>query len=106
MPIEGGPTNGYVKGWGSLASATSGEAVALAKAGDFNVSLTGPFVGTVVPERSFDGTTWMPFTYVDGTAITYSAPFTTILSEPERGVLWRIRCTSLTSGSVGWRISQ
>jgi hypothetical protein len=74
--------------------------------GDFNLSLSGTFVATVQVERSFDaGTTWLPVTYVDGSALNWTAPVSTTLNEPESGVLYRLNCTAYTSGTVTYRIS-
>lgn len=75
---------------------------------DFNVTIWGTFTGTIRPERSFDGgVTWVPYVYIDGSALTWSSPASTALFEPENGVLWRLNCTSLQNGgTVYWRISQ
>jgi hypothetical protein len=74
--------------------------------GDFNVSLWGTFAATVQLERSFDaGATLLPVTYVDGSALSWSGPVSTTLSEPESGLLYRLNCTAFTSGTVNYRIS-
>jgi len=111
MPIEGGREAGYVVGTGSFSATGNGQGVQLVRRGDFNVSIWiasgNTFAGTVVAERSFDGgVTWLPFTYIDGSAPSWSAPMSTILSEPENGVFWRLRCSVFTSGTINWRIGQ
>ncbi|AWJ91415.1 hypothetical protein Sp245p_16345 (plasmid) [Azospirillum baldaniorum] len=75
--------------------------------GKFNVSIWGAFVATVALERSFDGgTTWLNCTRPDGTANAFTAPASLVCDEPETGVLYRLICSSYTSGTVNWRISQ
>jgi hypothetical protein len=74
---------------------------------DFNWSLWGTFVATVVLERSFDsGSTWHPLTG-GGTVIS---SVTTAVSETQResevGVIYQLRCSAYTSGTVNYRISQ
>ncbi|PZR36503.1 hypothetical protein [Caulobacter segnis] len=76
----------------------------------FNVTLSGVGVGTVVLERSFDkGVTWSGI-YAAGVQFyswTYSGtPISEITVEPENNVYYRLRATSLTSGSINYRISQ
>lgn len=75
---------------------------------DYNVSVWGTFVGTVVLERSFDGgTTWIPMLRTNtATAISYTVPSTEILWEPEDSVLVRLRCSAFTSGTISYRLSQ
>ena len=74
--------------------------------GNFNISVWGTFVATVELERSFDGgTTWIRVTFSDGGALTYKAPASAVWSEAEYGVLFRLRCTAYTSGSINWRLS-
>jgi hypothetical protein len=73
--------------------------------GSFNVSLWGTFVGTVQIERSFNGTTWLPCTNL-GAAVTFTAPMTEVLNEPEQYVTYRLNCTAYTSGTINYRISQ
>lgn len=74
--------------------------------GKFNVSLWGTFVGTVQVERTFDGgSNWLPCTNL-GASVTFTAPMTEVLEEPERGPTYRLNCTSYTSGTISYRISQ
>jgi hypothetical protein len=74
--------------------------------GSFNFALWGVFVGTVVVETSFDGgVTAIPGGDSDG-PISFSQPVRTVLEAPENGVLYRVRCTSWTSGAINVRLSQ
>ena len=74
--------------------------------GNFNVSVWGTFVATVALERSFDGgTTWIRVTFSDGGILAYTAPASAVWSEAEYGVMFRLRCTAYTSGTVHWRLS-
>lgn len=90
---------------GTLTSAAAGAGMYVV--GNFNISVSGTFVATLIPERSFDGgTTYLPLAFSDGTTISYSAPASATWSEPETGVLYRVRCSAFTSGTIAWRISQ
>jgi hypothetical protein len=72
----------------------------------FNFSLWGTFVGTVIVDRSFDGgTTWLPLTAL-GTSISFTAPCSEVFEEPEDGVIYRVRCSAYTSGTINYRLSQ
>jgi hypothetical protein len=106
MPVDGNATLGYVKGTGTFTAVGAGAAVPIARRGDFNLSLQGTFTATVALQRSFDGTTWETLTYSDGSALSWTAPFSSTWSEPEAGVQYRFNCTAYTSGSLAWRISQ
>jgi len=106
MPVSGNSTLGYVVGTGSFTASGAGTTVPLARPGYFNISLQGTFVATVVLQRSFDGSTWETITYSDGSSLSWSAPFSSIWSEPGDGVSYRFNCTAYTSGTVNWRISQ
>ncbi len=88
--------------------AATGQSAARAMAGDFNIALWGTFAGTVAPERSFDGgTTWLPVAKdTSGAAASFTVPTSLSISEPEKGVLYRLNCTAYTSGSIGYRLSQ
>jgi len=76
--------------------------------GDFNIALWGTWTsGTAFLERSFDnGVTWIQVTQTDGTAMSWTAPATTYFSEPEDGVVYRIRTSGPASGTLNWRLSQ
>ncbi|HEX9446804.1 MAG TPA: hypothetical protein VF920_02455 [Dongiaceae bacterium] len=86
----------------------TGTSTARAIWSDFNIALWGTFVGTVAVERSFDGgTTFLPVARdTSGTAATFTAPTSLSISEPERGVLYRLNCTAYTSGTINYRLSQ
>ena len=73
----------------------------------FNVSVYGVFVGTIVLERSFDfGTNWIPvLRYCSNTAVSYTAPSSEVLPEPEGNVQYRLRCSAYTSGTANYRLS-
>lgn len=72
----------------------------------FNFTVSGTFVGTVRPERSFDdGDTWHPLTAL-GSAISFTAPCSEVFEEPENYVLYRANCTAYTSGTIAVRMSQ
>jgi hypothetical protein len=83
----------------------TGSSVSAAFYGPFNVSVWGTFAGTIVLERSFDGsTTWLPRTDVPGNG-SYTAVASFVVAEPERGVLYRLRCSVFTSGTMNYRMS-
>jgi hypothetical protein len=91
---------------GTFAGVGAGAAIVLHN--DFNVSLWGTFVASIVVERSFDGgAAYIPLvSEASGAAAVLSAPCTLVASEPVAEVLIRLRCTARTSGTVSWRISQ
>ena len=71
----------------------------------FNISVWGTFVGTVVVERSFDdGTTGLP-KWPDA-VYSMSSPMSFSDSEPEDGVKYRLNCSSYSSGTINYRVSQ
>lgn len=83
-----------------------GAGTSLIVRGNFNLALWGTFSATVVLERSFDGgVTWLPVTFTDGAALSYTGPMSCTWSEPEAGVLYRPRCSVYSSGTVYWRVS-
>lgn len=69
---------------------------------------TGTFSATVGIERSLDnGTTWVTVaTDGTGTLASYTAPVSLTGFEPEDGVLYRFNCTTYTSGTINYRLSQ
>jgi len=81
--------------------------------GEFNVFLTGTAVATVQLERSYDGgTTWCVIVVgsvqmnkwdYNSTAL---ANISEIVEEPQLGVIYRLNCTSFTSGTLAYQISQ
>lgn len=68
----------------------------------FNLSITGTFVAMFILERSFDGVNWEVCT-AGGTYISFSAPLSEVISDPEFNVRYRIRVTSYTSGTINYR---
>jgi hypothetical protein len=88
--------------------AATGTSTPKALWGDFNVVIWGSFVGTIAVERSFDGGTTFVAVARDtsGTAATFTAATSLSISEPEKGVLYRLNCTAYTSGTANYRLSQ
>lgn len=85
--------------------------------GQFNVFLTGTAVATVQLERSYDGgTTWCVTSVATSTSPIQTnkwaydsgalANQSSVIEEPEPGVIYRLSCTSYTSGALNYRISQ
>ena len=72
----------------------------------FNLSLWGTFAATVQLERSFDGATWLPLTALGTAVYVFTAPCSETAEETEMGVVYRLNCTSYTSGTVNYRLSQ
>lgn len=84
--------------------------------GQFNVFLYGTAVATVQLERSYDaGGTWFvtavastsapiqtnKWVYDSGTLASISS----VIEEPEQGILYRLNCTAYTSGTLNYRVS-
>lgn len=85
----------------------TGQSSSFRPIGKFNVSLRGTFVGTVAIERSFDGTNWAGISRdSSGTAATFTGPAGVICEEVEGDTLYRLNCTTYTSGTVTYRVSQ
>lgn len=106
----------YRKAVGDLPSSIAGtftgtgQSSALTVQGKFNVLITGG-VGTVVLERSFDGSNWYPASKnTNGDDASYTTAsdtaFNGSVEEPEAGVQYRLNCTAYTSGTITYRISQ
>ena len=86
----------------------------------FNFWMGGPYIAGVVLERSFDGgATWFEIVEPDGVsaggnmtvsggngAAERSSLESSVLDEPEPGILYRLRCHTYTSGTVTYRLSQ
>ena len=91
---------------GSFAS--TGPSAAVAVAGRFNINLAGFGSATVKIERSFDnGSTWHVASRDSaGSEAAYTANASLVADEPETGVLYRLNCTSFSSGPIAYRISQ
>ncbi len=78
----------------------TGQSPALNINGPFNVSVSGFGVGTVALQRSFDnGTNWV-------TVESYETDAEKVADEPEAGVQYRFNCSTYTSGTLAYRISQ
>lgn len=90
---------------GTLSAAGPGSTY-LESDGEYNLSLWGTFVATIVVERSFSGGPWLPLTYVDGSNLQWSGPVSTTLPEPETGVRIRVSAKTYGSGTVNWRLSR
>lgn len=76
--------------------------------GTMNVSIWGSFTGSVQLERSFDGgTTWLPCSAaMSGTVLAFTAAYSGYpWSEVEHQVAYRLNCTSLSSGTINYRVS-
>ena len=77
--------------------------------GPLNITVAGGSItlGGVAAERSFDkGTTWFPVTRVDGSGIVWTGGTSTTITEPEAGVMYRLKATGTVAAAVNWRISQ
>lgn len=95
---------------GQSASFSPTQADRSTQSGTFNVALTGTASATVQLERSFDGgTTWCEI-WAGGAQLyewTYaSTNLSETVEECEEGVLYRLNCTSYTSGTITYRLSQ
>lgn len=93
---------------------SDGTTDAAAFLGAFNLFLaTADFVGTIVLDKSFDGgSNWYTVTRdVLGTPAYWdfaglAATLAMTLCEVEPNVLWRVRCSAWTAGSIDARLSQ
>lgn len=72
----------------------------------FNITLSGTFVGTVKLQRSFNGTDWFSLTKDGNAYMSFTAPCSEYFEEHESGVTYRLICTTYTSGTVSFRLSQ
>jgi hypothetical protein len=76
------------------------------KGSPFNVTVEGTFSGVVQLVRSFDGGVTRQIITKDGVQAYYwTSPASEQVEEPESGVLYRLECLSLASGSIPYRIS-
>ena len=91
---------------GSLASTSSAEG--FERFGEFTLTLSGTFVGSIALEArpvAPSGGTWVAVaTDGAGTASAFTAPCRVIVTEPEQGIEYRVTFTR-TSGTVVWRMS-
>ena len=102
---------------GKLPQSVSGTFTAISNSaaleviGEFNVLISGG-IGTVAVQRSFDnGSTWYTISQdAAGAAASYTTgggvAFNGVVEEREADILYRLSCTSYTSGTVTYRISQ
>jgi len=72
-----------------------------------NIQLAGTFVATVLLEKSFDNSNWLEASKnSDGDAASYTGPIGATIQEVGEGNVWyRWNCSTLTSGSVNFRLS-
>lgn len=76
-----------------------------ALSGEFNVSLSGTWAGTVALQRSFDaGSTWVTVSKPDLTEAAFTSNASFSVKEPEPGARYRLNCTTYTSGTVTYRL--
>lgn len=83
--------------------------------GSFNLLIygnsgpNGAWNATIRLERSFDGgTTWIVCGVGGGggqAIYTTGTDISIVVSEPEKGVLYRLNCTAYTSGTLNYRFS-
>jgi len=93
----------HVVGYFTATGTSPGWPITVAK---FNFSIWGTFAGTAVLERSFDGgAVWIPCSYGNGVANSFTTPMTLVCEEIETDVLYRVNCTTLSSGLLNWRLS-
>lgn len=94
----------------------TGKSASFTARGSFNVLIygssgpNGSWNGSVQVERSFDGgTTWVVAGISGaGQQAIFNTPnqdVSIVGNEPERGVLYRLDCTSYTSGTINYRLS-
>ena len=74
--------------------------------GDFNVTVSGTFVGTVILQRSFNGTDWVNLTTAEGVVLSFTTPASFTQTEVEGGVYYRLYVSAYTSGTIHVRLSQ
>jgi len=112
-PPTGDQANAVVSG----AFTSTGVSPAFIFYGAFNVAIygssgpNGPWSGSVQLERSFDGgNTWI-VCGVGGAgnqavyAATSGGDVSLVVGEPEKGIGYRLHCTSYTSGTINYRMS-
>jgi hypothetical protein len=106
LPILGGSSSHFTAATGTFTATGGGQAIPV-RQDDLNLSLWGTFSASITLERSFDnGTTWLPCTYIDGSPLVWTGPMSTGFAESESGTQYRFNCTSYSSGTVNYRISQ
>ncbi len=71
----------------------------------FRVRLSGTFVATVVLQSSTDGGSgWHTETREDGSAYSWAGAVNVTAYPVGSGILYRLSCTSYTSGTVTYRL--
>jgi hypothetical protein len=101
-PSERTPVTGSF----TAAAQTSSSFIPLAGR-EFNWTIWGTFVATIVLERTFNGgTNWHALTGAGTTISEVTAACSEIAKESEWGVYYRLRCSAYTSGTANYRISQ
>lgn len=81
--------------------------------GAFNMTIYaaggGQYTGSVQLERSFDGGTTPVICGVGGAGqqaiYATGTQVSIVISEPEKGMLYRLNCTALSVGTINWRFS-
>jgi len=75
---------------------------------EFSVCVGGTFNATVLLERSPDeGINYFPCsTDATGTPASYTAPMSVDVMSLRHGMLYRLRCTAYSSGTITWVIWQ
>lgn len=106
MPIFNGEPSGRAPVTGTFGATGASASFSPVCGRDFNVAISGTFVGVAQLERSFDGSTWFPITAHGVQLYAWSSPAAESFCEPEYGVLYRWNCTAYTSGTINYRISQ
>lgn len=88
--------------------AATGQSAVQPFLGYFNLSIFGTFSGTVDLEKSFDnGANWLKASVnAAGDPARYSSAVSVVVFEPESQVLYRLNCTTYTSGTINYRVSQ
>lgn len=76
---------------------TTGQSASAISFRHFNVSLSA-FTGTIHLERSFDGGSSWEITD------TFTTATSAVALEPEKGVLYRFNCVTLSTGTPAYRL--
>lgn len=99
-PPAGDLANAVVTG----ALASTGTSSLFAVYGAFNLAIWGTFNGSVTLSKTYDaGSNWIPVS-TNGAAVYLTAPVTMVLSEVERGCVYRLDAT-VNSGTINYRFS-
>lgn len=72
-----------------------------------DITVTGPFVGSVQLERSMDGgTTWAPMFIMGTQYYIYTAPAAETFGSESIQAIYSFNCTAYTSGTISYWIIQ